>query len=568
MDTPPVRDVYEQLHYRNCPSLGTLFVRQYAAVGDVQIWSGSFEARNPMLRVHSEVFESKKLRAMGLLAGLFTLTWMLSNWIVSGSFTYLILTAVAGVGFLTMIYVLKDWRSGVFIFLVWLVFEDLVRKFTGNSLFMFFGKDILIGLTYVSMLIALRQRRLLLFKPPFLFWLAVFFWVGVVQLFNPNSPSIFYGLLGIKTYFYYVPLMFAGYALLRSEADLHKILILNMWIALVVAGLGVIQTFGGGKFLTPTDIAPELYVLSHNFKESPVTHLLSLRPTSVFVSEGRFGLFNALMFMMAFGTAGYLMMRGKRGRTVAFCAVGVVVLATVMGASRGAFVQMIVGAVALGGALLWGGSWRKRQIIRLGGAIMVIAVVVAIGIFAATAFFPDAINARWALYAETLSPTSSSSELSLRAWEYPEMEIESVFRQQNWKWGNGIGVASLGAQYVYKLTGAPVLHIGAETGYGLLILEFGIIGPFLWTVWTVSLLIAAWKVVRKLRRTPFFPIGFAIFLSAFILLGPSTFYGLNGYQNYLTCAYLWLTVGMLFRLPGLLAEQQAAIAAVSHAQTS
>ena len=56
--------------------------------------------------------------------------------------------------------------------------------------------------------------------------------------------------------------------------------------------------------------------------------------------------------------------------------------------------------------------------------------------------------------------------------------IESVFSQPNWEWGNGTGVVSLGAQYVYKLTGAHMLPIGAETGYGELILEFGIIGPF------------------------------------------------------------------------------------------
>ncbi len=53
----------------------------------------------------------------------------------------------------------------------------------------------------------------------------------------------------MKTYFYYIPLMFAGYALLRTEEDLHKILMLNMWIAIVVAGLGVLQSFGGGAIL-------------------------------------------------------------------------------------------------------------------------------------------------------------------------------------------------------------------------------------------------------------------------------------------------------------------------------
>ena len=63
--------------------------------------------------------------------------------------------------------------------------------------------------------------------------------------------------------------------------------------------------------------------------------------------------------------------------------------------------------------------------------------------------------------------------------------------------------------------------------------------------------------MRKLKQTALFPIGFAIFWYVFMLLGPFTFYGLNNYQNYLTNAYLWLTLGILYRLPGLLSEEQA-----------
>ena len=79
-------------------------------------------------------------------------------------------------------------------------------------------------------------------------------------------------------------------------------------------------------------------------------------------------------------------------------------LATVMGGFRGTFVQMIVSAIALSLALLWGGPWRERQVSRLGRAIAVIAVVAAIGIFTAATFFPDEVKARWALYTETLYP--------------------------------------------------------------------------------------------------------------------------------------------------------------------
>jgi len=512
-----------------------------------------------MLNVRAETIPSRFIRAVAIFAGLFTLTWILSGWIVSESSLYLILIAFACAGFLAFVFILKDWRTGIYLFLVWLVFEDLIRKYAGNSLYMFFGKDIILGMAYISMLVAKHRGKLPTLRPSFLLSLGIFFCYGVVQMFNPNSPHIDYGLLGIKTYFYYVPLFYAGYAILRTEADLRKFLMLNMWIGLVVAGLGLVQTFGWAQFLVPEHIAPELYQLSHDVKISPLTHLQSSRPTSVFVSDGRMELFLFLMFIFSFCVSGYLVMGGqKRGRIVSFSAVGIIVLTTVMSGFRGTIVEMIISTIVLAAILLWGGSRRHGQVFRMTKALIIIGVVAVVGVAAAAWFAPDEFNARWALYSETLSPTSSASELGFRAWDYPEENIESVFQQPNWVWGNGIGVSSLGDQYVYRLTGVPVPAIGAESGYGQLILEMGILGPILWTFWTVALLIASWKVVRRLKRTPMFAVGLLIFWYAFLLLGPSTLYGLNGYQNYMTCAYLWLLIGILFRLPGLLAEQQAA----------
>jgi hypothetical protein len=483
--------------------------------------------------------------------------WTVSAWIISGNTLYMFLSVVACVGVVVTMAILKDWRSGLFMFLCWLVLEDMLRKYLGNSLIIFFAKDVILGITYLSMFLARRKNQLLVFRPPFIFWLAIFFWLGMAQVFNPHSPSIFFGLLGMKTYFYYVPVMFAGYALLRTEADLYKVLILNMWIAIVVAGLGVLQSFGGGGFLTPEGMSPELYELSHLTRVAPQSHLVTARATSVFVSDGRFGMFLSLLFILAFGTAGYLLLRTKRGRTVVFFAVGIVALATVMSSSRGTNVFMVVDTIVLTLAVLWGAPWRQRQVYRIGKAIRWMAIFAIASIALAIVFFPDAIGARWAFYSETLNPMSSTQEISYRAWEYPEKNLESIFEQPNWQVGNGIGVVSLGAQYVTKLTGVRELGLGAESGYGTLIIEFGILGPVLWTAWTFSLFFSAWKAVKKLKQTALFPIGFAIFWYAVILLGPFTFYGLNGYQNYLTCAYLWLIIGMLFRLPGLLSEEQA-----------
>jgi hypothetical protein len=119
--------------------------------------------------------------------------------------------------------------------------------------------------------------------------------------------------------------------------------------------------------------------------------------------------------------------------------------------------------------------------------------------------------------------------------------------------GNGTGTASLGTQYVSKLIGERPPQIGVEEGYGSLIVEMGIVAPFLWILWTAALLINSWKVVSGLRGTRFFPIAFAIFWYAFLLLYPFTYGGLAPYQNYVSNAYLWLLLGVLLRLRDLMA---------------
>lgn len=93
-----------------------------------------------------------------------------------------------------------------------------------------------------------------------------------------------------------------------------------------------------------------------------------------------------------------------------------------------------------------------------------------------------------------------------------------------------------------------------------MILEMGIIAPFLWILWTAVILYHSWKVVKQLRGTRFFPIAFAIFFYAFLMLYPFVYGSLVAYQNYLNNAYLWLLFGILFKLPELLSQPQSGFA--------
>ncbi len=65
----------------------------------------------------------------------------------------------------------------------------------------------------------------------FLLLLVVFVWLGLMQIFNSNSPHVLYGLLGFKIYFFYIPLMYVGYALIRNDEDLRKFIVVNASLA-------------------------------------------------------------------------------------------------------------------------------------------------------------------------------------------------------------------------------------------------------------------------------------------------------------------------------------------------
>jgi hypothetical protein len=87
-------------------------------------------------------------------------------------------------------------------------------------------------------------------------------------------------------------------------------------------------------------------------------------------------------------------------------------------------------------------------------------------------------------------------------------------------------------------------------------------------VMSFSVLIYAWRVVRALKGSPWFPLAFMIFWYAFLLLLPFTFQGLQAYQDFVWNAYLWLLLGILFRLLKLALSAQFTADTVVAAQAA
>jgi len=493
---------------------------------------------------------SGQLRGLLLFLGLIGAGWVVAFWIVNGSAQMLTVSGMA----ITMVIIvgstLRNWRVGLFLFIPWVLFEDLPRKYLGNGTLLFFGKDVLAAAIYLSVFIAIRRGDVARFKLPFRVPLALFVALAVIQVFNTWTPSVIYGLLGLKLYFFYVPLILVGYALVRTGRELERFLVYNVILGILIGALGIVQSVVGFSFLNPATLAPELQELGQLTRRSPITHLAVVAPTSVFVSAGRFGTFVILAAILALGAQAYLLLTRRRA-VYGFLGIGIAIVAAMQSGSRGCILYTMMSALVLSAGFLWGAPWRWGQGRRLVKAVRRACFVGAVGLFLMIQLFPKSIGASWAFYSETLSPTSSASELRYRSWDQPIVNLEQAFEHERWFYGYGTGTASLGTQYVARLLGQPQINNWVENGWGELVLEMGILGPILWLIWSGSLLYYAWKIVRHLRGTIYFPVALSIFWYSFLLLIPFTYGGLAFYQNYVMNAYFWLLIGVLFRLPHL-----------------
>ena len=452
------------------------------------------------------------------------------------------------IGLVALVAILKDWRNGVYAFVAWIAVEDLIRKYLGNNMMVYFAKDFLALALYLSFFIAHRSTLTKLYRPPFLIPLLLFFWYCVIQALNPASTSIFYGLMGLKLCFFYAPLLLLGHALVDSEKELRRFFFFNSILILVVAAFGIAQSILGHTFLNPELIQQDIRTLSTLYRVSPITGLVAYRPTSFFVSAGRFQNFLLVSWIVALGFGGFLLMRKQTGRLLAFTTIGIVAAAALLAASRGVIVWGLVSAMVVAHAVIWGASWAGQQRIRVIRAIQRAAVFVAIALSILVGIFPQAVGSRLAIYTETLSPYSPESELGLRSWDYPLQNFVAAFDYPRWPYGYGIGTASLGVQYVARIMHAPPMNIGVENGYGQLIIELGIVGLLLWILLAYAITRTAWRAAKNLKGTVWFPIGFAIFWYTFLLVFPMSFYGFVAYQDFVMNANFWLMLGVLFRI--------------------
>src|ERR1041385_6771998 len=100
------------------------------------------------------------------LAVLLYVLYNLGGSIAGGNTRSALMLGAGFVAFFVAGRITGNWQSGVYLFLVWLVFEDLICKYMGNSMYVYFAKDVLVGVTYLSFLSSKSGKAAQGFRPP------------------------------------------------------------------------------------------------------------------------------------------------------------------------------------------------------------------------------------------------------------------------------------------------------------------------------------------------------------------------------------------------------------------
>src|SRR5947207_15056998 len=101
-----------------------------------------------------------------------------AGFILAGNMTDLALVTIAVAMCALVVAILNDWRKGLYLFLAWLLFEDFARKYLGNNMAIYFAKDFLRLVIYISFIAAYRRKEVTGFRPPFLTQLLLCVWFG------------------------------------------------------------------------------------------------------------------------------------------------------------------------------------------------------------------------------------------------------------------------------------------------------------------------------------------------------------------------------------------------------
>ncbi|MGA9377699.1 MAG: hypothetical protein WBV73_02765 [Phormidium sp.] len=437
---------------------------------------------------------------------------------------------------LTIFYLsFNNWKTAVKAVFFLTVIEGALRKWVlpQASELIYFLKDFVLLGAYIRFYgtAATRGKFRMINHPLNILIILVFIWC-VVQALNPSLGTLVVGIFGLKTYLFYIPLIWMLPTLFPTEESLYKFLRSHLLLIIPVGILGIVQ------FFSPITSPINTYAPTSSGVTEIATFGGATNETRSLVRiTGSFSYINnyTAYLVVCFGLLIALLSinQPRWWRLIFMIEISLVAINSLMTGSR---TPVIASALFILGYLLIRGLTEISATLRLIRQFMLPVLVVITVTYLG---FSSAINA-------FVARASGNSDLSHRLF----ISFLEPFSFIQYKDVDGFGVGSThpgsaALRGVLNLPAGEIIPIGYESEMGRVILEIGPIGFFLWYSLRIiilgSLLIVFWKLRRPLLRQ--------LALAAFLI----QLSWLNGQLvfHHTFSVYYWFLTGFIFLLPWL-----------------
>ena len=455
--------------------------------------------------------------------------------------SYLIALVVLPVFVLTAGVILYRWRFGVYFMFIWLFAGDMVRRLIpGQPPEIMLIGDVLLFLTYCSFLAMLAIKRKGLWMPPFAITFLLFAAIVVINVLNPLSPEMLFGIIGLRSYLWYVPLLFLGYYMFTTEDQLLRFCRVLVYAAIPLFVFAVIQ------YIFYDLVSP----LLHPFEAGHQYRFFSLvevgivrRIPSVFGEAQRYAVVS--MFLFFVGMALYLSTRlSTRNNKLLLIAVICAFLGVTISASRAVFILSIVGSIAF--YLFAVRPGRMRFDVRIVKIVLIVGLLLPVLLFGVYKFGGDVGLLQVSAFYFALE-----ERIPWMLGDIGRVFAEGVYM------GHGTGTMSQGLQHIpggEEWRAAQLALRGGvwfESGVSKLIFELGILGLVLFYLLWGHVIYRMAKEVKKVNSSYLKNIAIAIGIFLSLVLVRFSFIHHQVLGDMFVLMIIWFFTGALFGLKDL-----------------
>ena len=366
------------------------------------------------------------------------------------------------------------------------LFDGYLKLKTGSP-FMTLARDVLVAAIAAGALVRAMTSQQPLPLPPLGGLVLAFSAIVFIEVFNPQGPGLVFGLGGVRQHLEFVPLFFLGYAFMRREAQIEKLI----FILVICAAAGGVVSYIQST-LSPQELADwgpgysERILGTGAFEGAPrVTFDENGVPNAV----RPFGLGSdlgagAVAAALALPALIALMMAAKGMARAALLPLAIGIgLAIATSGTRAALIMVFVTMLAFG--LIAAAS---RNGLRVMAGLAVIAVLVY-GAFIVLGEDNSTTNR-----ARTITPgnvlSTFSQERAGSVAKFGEYAVKYPF---------GLGVGTVGPA-AGALSNRPISTqtLNTETQWNFLVIEVGLVGLGLFLALNFRLMALALRRIRRL----------------------------------------------------------------------